>query len=327
MRAETLVIGTLDASRNGEANLATGIAGRDMRASLEANADALGFDDVEWIPMPRLADLSGIDLLFLHNAFSASEPMIGSLSIEEDSALMDFVASGGSALLLADGFFIPSASSLVEAFEVTIRGPLAAEDFWTVSDPRAHPITGGPFGDVAVVHTAWAGWITDLGPYAKPVANLDATGFPSIAAIEADAIAQGSGRVAVTTDANPFGSTSVNPSFYFSEHEVLFLNMIHWLLSTPAGGTPFLRGDANGDGRVDIGDMIWILQYQFAEGPAPSCVKTADVDDSGGLDIGDPISGLNYLFANGEPPMPPFEVCGADPSSDGLACESYAKCP
>lgn len=39
----------------------------------------------------------------------------------------------------------------------------------------------------------------------------------------------------------------------------------------------FLRGDSNGDLRLDIGDPIHSLQYAFTGGSAPKCV------DAGGL--------------------------------------------
>ena len=68
-------------------------------------------------------------------------------------------------------------------------------------------------------------------------------------------------------------------------------------------GPIYIRGDANGDGWVDITDMIRNLGYQFGAQPAPGCLKTADVNDDGGIDLGDPIFGLGYLFADGaEPP-------------------------
>jgi len=89
----------------------------------------------------------------------------------------------------------------------------------------------------------------------------------------------------------------------------------------------FLRGDANEDDSLDIGDTIFILSYLFAEGSEPSCLKSADPNDSGGVDIADGIYLLNYIFASGPAPEPPFEACGADPTSDGLTCLSFGPCP
>lgn len=88
----------------------------------------------------------------------------------------------------------------------------------------------------------------------------------------------------------------------------------------------YIRGEANSDGRVDIADMVFILQYQFSAGTAPSCLKTADLNDDGLIDLADPIFGLNYLFASGPEPPSPLAVCSMDPTADILTCESYPPC-
>jgi len=98
-------------------------------------------------------------------------------------------------------------------------------------------------------------------------------------------------------------------------------------------GTPFHRGDPNGNGGLDIADAIYLLGYLFGDGPEPSCMESGDTDNSGRIDIADPIGLLNYLFAGGDSPAPPGPVeseCGADPDDPGspgdLGCESYEPC-
>lgn len=54
-----------------------------------------------------------------------------------------------------------------------------------------------------------------------------------------------------------------------------------------------LPGDADGNGRVNIGDVTFLLQAIFASGPAPTCVQQADVDHSNRINIGD----VTFLFA------------------------------
>ncbi|MBN1419281.1 MAG: hypothetical protein JXP34_10920 [Planctomycetes bacterium] len=92
------------------------------------------------------------------------------------------------------------------------------------------------------------------------------------------------------------------------------------------GPTQFKRADGNGDGQLDLGDAISILNFLFADGPM-TCVDAADVNDDGQNDIGDPIALLNYIFVHGEAPAPPFEACGTDPTPDALDCESFPGCP
>ncbi|MEM7260443.1 MAG: hypothetical protein AAF488_00535 [Planctomycetota bacterium] len=81
----------------------------------------------------------------------------------------------------------------------------------------------------------------------------------------------------------------------------------------------FVRGDANGDGMVDLGDAIVSLDALFGGAIVP-CPAALDVDDSGALTIGDPIVLLSFLFSAASPPLPPFPNCGADPTPDGLGC-------
>lgn len=82
----------------------------------------------------------------------------------------------------------------------------------------------------------------------------------------------------------------------------------------------FIRGDVNEDGRIDMGDAIFILNSIFAGGSSPSCLDSADVDDDGRITIGDAIYLLNYMFSGGPEPKPPFPEPGIDITEDTLAC-------
>ncbi|MBN1420940.1 MAG: hypothetical protein JXP34_19370, partial [Planctomycetes bacterium] len=88
----------------------------------------------------------------------------------------------------------------------------------------------------------------------------------------------------------------------------------------------FIRGDVDGNGKIQIGDPVYGLMYQFAEGAAPPCVKAADFDDDGAIQISDPISLLNYLFSSGPAPKAPFPDCGEDPTADTLGCKTFTPC-
>jgi hypothetical protein len=88
--------------------------------------------------------------------------------------------------------------------------------------------------------------------------------------------------------------------------------------------TVFIRGDANGDGGVDISDPQASLGYLFLGRGAPHCFDAADANDDGALDISDGIYTLEFLFTGGEPPPPPFPGSGADPTADGMRCHSRA---
>ena len=87
--------------------------------------------------------------------------------------------------------------------------------------------------------------------------------------------------------------------------------------SDPSGGVIFpdlidgkitistvVCGDANGDHAVGLGDAIYILNYLFKHGTAPSPLCVADANGDGAVGLGDAIYILNYLFKHGDPPVP-----------------------
>jgi hypothetical protein len=63
-----------------------------------------------------------------------------------------------------------------------------------------------------------------------------------------------------------------------------------------------LRGDANGDGVIALGDAIYLLNYLFKNGDPPDPLEAGDANCDGDVQIGDAIYLLNYLFKNGPPP-------------------------
>jgi formylglycine-generating enzyme required for sulfatase activity len=91
-------------------------------------------------------------------------------------------------------------------------------------------------------------------------------------------------------------------------------------------GTPFLRGDVNQDGSLNIADAVRSLNYLFGGGTAPACLSAVDANDSGNVDIADAIALLAHLFAGTGPLAPPFTSCGADPTPDGLTCVTFSPC-
>ncbi|MGH9362817.1 MAG: hypothetical protein ACRD2T_12965, partial [Thermoanaerobaculia bacterium] len=82
----------------------------------------------------------------------------------------------------------------------------------------------------------------------------------------------------------------------------------------------FIRGDANGDLRLDISDAVFTLQYLFLGGGAPACEDAADANDDGDLDLSDAVSVLQSLFLTGLPLLPPGPEPGPDPTADPLTC-------
>lgn len=65
--------------------------------------------------------------------------------------------------------------------------------------------------------------------------------------------------------------------------------------------TPQLKkGDVNGDGKIDIGDVVAIISHILGNTPEVFHADVADWDDNGDINISDAVSLVNYLLTNGE---------------------------
>ena len=89
---------------------------------------------------------------------------------------------------------------------------------------------------------------------------------------------------------------------------------------------PFKRGDANGDGAINIADAIAMLGYLFGGEPL-NCVAAMDVNGDNVADISDPIYELAFLFSGGAGPVGgPACTPDSTPPNPPLECESSG-CP
>ena len=61
-------------------------------------------------------------------------------------------------------------------------------------------------------------------------------------------------------------------------------------------------GDANGDGEVNIGDVVYLINYLFKQGPSPELPAGSDNNCDQAVNLGDVVYLLNYLFRSGPVP-------------------------
>ncbi len=93
----------------------------------------------------------------------------------------------------------------------------------------------------------------------------------------------------------------------------------------PITDPPFVRGDANADdGISDLADAIWLIQFLFVGGEAPPCMEAADANGDLDVNMGDFMYILNWQLLGGNPPPAPFPDCGLVPDQE---CVSYDVCP
>ncbi len=63
-----------------------------------------------------------------------------------------------------------------------------------------------------------------------------------------------------------------------------------------------IYGDVNNDGDVNVADAVYIINYVFNGGPAPSIPEAADANCDENVDVADGVYLINYVFKGGPPP-------------------------
>jgi len=64
----------------------------------------------------------------------------------------------------------------------------------------------------------------------------------------------------------------------------------------------YICGDVNRDYLVNTGDVVFLLNYLYREGPAPEVLESGDVNLDTIIGPGDVVFLLNYLFRGGPEP-------------------------
>jgi hypothetical protein len=65
----------------------------------------------------------------------------------------------------------------------------------------------------------------------------------------------------------------------------------------------FVRhGDVNGNGQVDLGDVVYLITYLYKAGPEPIPMEAGDLNCNGTVDLGDVVYIITYLYKAGPPP-------------------------
>ena len=91
------------------------------------------------------------------------------------------------------------------------------------------------------------------------------------------------------------------------------------------GEIEYVRADCNQNGAIDLADPLFLLNYLFEQGEAPTCSDACELNLDGVLDLADAVWTLQYLFGGGPPPPSPFPTCGSD--GDPIGCDLPTACP
>lgn len=63
-----------------------------------------------------------------------------------------------------------------------------------------------------------------------------------------------------------------------------------------------LRGDANSDNTINIGDAVFLTNYVFSYGSAPLSNRAGDANSDDVINVGDAVFLINHMFHDGPPP-------------------------
>jgi len=67
-------------------------------------------------------------------------------------------------------------------------------------------------------------------------------------------------------------------------------------------GSEPICGDANGDGSLDVGDVVYLVTYLYRGGPAPEPLWVGDCNCDGVTNVGDVVYLVTYFYRGGDPP-------------------------
>ena len=85
--------------------------------------------------------------------------------------------------------------------------------------------------------------------------------------------------------------------------------------------TRFVRGDANGDEKVDVADAVWCINELVRRGAPAPCQRATDVNGDGLYDLSDPMYLIQWLFLSGPLLPQPFPRCGTGAGSGSWKLE------
>lgn len=98
------------------------------------------------------------------------------------------------------------------------------------------------------------------------------------------------------------GDVTFNPSPSSDGSMYVTVTKQNYLPFQQQAEVSFACGDANQDGLVDVGDLVYLINYLYKNGPAPDPEQLGDVNLDSSVDISDVVYLINYLYKAGSAP-------------------------
>jgi M6 family metalloprotease-like protein len=133
------------------------------------------------------------------------------------------------------------------------------------------------------------GWVTDSAQWWYPYETQLAASFSNNV----------SGQETFSYYTEPSSQGYFGPSWVTVRVDSIVDDKLYAYVRLPA---PFLAGDANISGEVEVGDIVALINYLYKNGPSPDPVEAGDDNCDGKTDVGDIVYLINYLFKGGSAP-------------------------
>jgi len=254
------VLGGWDVARGGNASLASGSGTASLRTALMSDFPGIAFTESATLTS---AYLNTIDVLFIVSNNFVNAP-IAPLSGAEQTALLDFVEDGGTAILVCDNdSFHPDADitheSYVDPFGMDISGTLGGAQTITISNTST-AVTNGPFGTPASYLGNFVGTIPNIGAFGEELGH-NPNFTTALAWIPPGQINTGSGTVLVFA-ADDWVDDGQNGAYDLVSNAVFVSQQVGQ--PPPAAGPANIRfvdasASPGGDG------LGWGTAYQFLQ--------------------------------------------------------------
>jgi len=258
--ADPNVVG-FNSVRGGVTNIVSGQEFDQLRAALIAVHPSTTFRGVS-----PLTDINSADDIVILASGSGSVTAITPLSAAEQTALLNFVLAGGSAIICVDNDTFNGAASdaanesLLDPFGLDVTGTgLPWSRTASVTAP-ASPVMNGPYGVIATHSVGWSGWFNTVGPAGSVIARLNDNSQPNLVEVPCGTLGPGSGRVVL------FSDTTMLIDTYVTANNLALLKNAYVFVSTPCPSACDSI-DFNADGlfpdTADIDDFLSV----FSGGP------------------------------------------------------------
>jgi hypothetical protein len=171
-------------------------------------------------------------------------------------------------------FWVNSVNSPPEPFDLLSPGDNERLTDLTVSFDWAESFDTDPFDQIT--YTLYYSTDPDFTPKTT-VSDLDSTSF------------------------TPSGTLEYGTAYYWKVSARDMFNSETYSSQTFSFST-ISRGDANGDGTINVADAVFLINFIFKSGPAPDPLIAGDANCDNNPNIGDAVYIINFVFNGGPEP-------------------------